>query len=172
MSYMLFELSTPFANIHWSLNKTGLAGSTLQIYNGIALMASFFCCRVIWGSYCTWRFYGDIWAAYSKPYPIYTVVNSTGDGPEGDGLKLTNELPGWLAILFVGSNAALMALNFFWFGKMMETMSRHMRNSKGVEGKDANGHAKEEKMNGFATGGAGVVDGDVMRRSPRKSGKR
>ena len=49
--FLLYELSSPFLNIHWFCDKVGLTGSTVQAVNGALLTSSFFGCRIIWGIY-------------------------------------------------------------------------------------------------------------------------
>jgi hypothetical protein len=41
--------STIFLNIHWFLDKTNRAGSTLQLINGFFLVGSFFAVRLVYG---------------------------------------------------------------------------------------------------------------------------
>ena len=49
--FLLWELSTPFLNIHWFLDKTGRTGSTFQLVNGILLLCTFFGVRIVYGWY-------------------------------------------------------------------------------------------------------------------------
>src|SRR5947208_2485279 len=49
--------------MHWYFDKLNLTGSKLQLYNGIALIATFFCCRVLWGNYQSIFIYRDLWKA-------------------------------------------------------------------------------------------------------------
>ncbi|KAK0516302.1 hypothetical protein JMJ35_000905 [Cladonia borealis] len=51
LSFILYELSTPFLNIHWFLDKTHLTGSTAQFLNGIILITTFAGSRLVWGTY-------------------------------------------------------------------------------------------------------------------------
>ena len=46
--------------------------------------------------------YQDIWAALQKP----------GELP----------VPPWLALAYLGANTVLGCLNFYWFGKMIQTV--------------------------------------------------
>ncbi len=36
--FMLYELSTPFLNIHWFFDKLGMTGTKAQLYNGLLLL--------------------------------------------------------------------------------------------------------------------------------------
>jgi hypothetical protein len=48
---LMFEVSTPFVHMRWLLHKClGKANSTLYKVNGIAMMAIFFACRIVYGS--------------------------------------------------------------------------------------------------------------------------
>ena len=50
---MLYELSTPFLNIHSFFDKLGLTGIRAQLYNGLALLVVFFCCQLVCVKGCT-----------------------------------------------------------------------------------------------------------------------
>ena len=99
---MLYELSTPFLNVHWFCDKLGLTGSKLQLYNGIALIVTFGGCRLIWGSWASWFMLKDVWRAMQEP----------GELP----------VPRWLAAAYLASTLVLSGLNFWWFGKMIQTV--------------------------------------------------
>ena len=45
--FLLYELSTPFLNIHWFCDKLNLTGSKIQLYNGFLLLGTFFLCRLV-----------------------------------------------------------------------------------------------------------------------------
>ena len=49
--FLLWELSTPFLNLNWFLERTSLKGSKLHLINGISLLISFFFARLVYGSY-------------------------------------------------------------------------------------------------------------------------
>lgn len=63
VNFVLYELSTPFLNIHWFLDKLHRTGSRLQWLNGIALLATFAASRLVWGTYQSFWLYRDIWLA-------------------------------------------------------------------------------------------------------------
>ena len=101
-------------------------------------------------------------------------------------------MPLWLGLTYLGSNVMLNTLNFYWFGKMIETVKKRFRTPKDnadakekgeladavvVEGVEldgrvvyeaANGHVKEEEMDGDVKSGkaSGLddVDTDIRRR--------
>lgn len=49
-------------------------------------------------------------------------------------------VPMWLAVVYLGSNVVLNTLNFYWFGKMIETIKKRFTEVKGAKG----GREKEE----------------------------
>ena len=104
INFILYELSTPFLNIHWFMDKVGMTGTQAQLVNGIALIASFGGSRLLWGTYQSINMYSDIWQAYS----------SRGENP----------VPAWLAVAYVVSNTVLSGLNFYWFGRMITTVKK------------------------------------------------
>lgn len=104
LNFVLYELSTPFLNIHWFMDKFGMTGSTAQLVNGIALVTTFGASRLVWGTYQSVRMYQDIWTAFETP----------------GGLPV----PPWLAIAYVVSNTTLSVLNFYWFGRMITTLRK------------------------------------------------
>ncbi|KAL8946108.1 MAG: hypothetical protein Q9222_007450 [Ikaeria aurantiellina] len=114
LNFILYELSTPFLNVHWWLDKVGMTGSALQLVNGIALLTTFGCSRLVWGPYQNYMMYKDIWRAIQNP----------GELP----------VPPWLALAYLGSTTALSALNIYWFGKMIQAVTK--RFEKPREGED------------------------------------
>ncbi|KAL8682650.1 MAG: hypothetical protein Q9186_001337 [Xanthomendoza sp. 1 TL-2023] len=104
LNFILYELSTPFLNIHWWMDKVGMTGSKPQLVNGIALLTTFGSSRLVWGTYQNYRMYKDIWRAIQTP----------GDLP----------VPSWLAVAYLASTTALSVLNFYWFGTMIKTVAK------------------------------------------------
>lgn len=84
------------------MDKLGMTGSTAQLINGLVLVTTFGCSRVIWGTYQSVRMYQDIWEAF----------NTQGGLP----------VPPWLALAYVVANTTLSGLNFYWFGRMIKTV--------------------------------------------------
>ncbi len=117
------ELSTPFVNIHWFLNKSGKAGSTFQIINGVLLTVIFACCRLVWGSYLTIVFFRDVWTALHAPKSSWTEYDYS---PVQRPLRLEHRAPWWLASMFMVSNAIIMSLSTFWFTRMIATIRKHV----------------------------------------------
>ena len=104
LNFVLYELSTPFLNIHWFLDKCRMTGSRFQLVNGIALIASFGASRLVWGSYQTVNMYRDVWRALQTP----------GELP----------VPPWLALAYLVANTMLSGLNFWWFSRMIVTVRK------------------------------------------------
>lgn len=55
--FILYELSTPFLNFNWFMDKLGWTGSKIQLLNGLVLISTFFGARIAYGfsmSYQTW----------------------------------------------------------------------------------------------------------------------
>jgi TLC domain len=120
----MFELSTPFLNIHLFLNQLDRSGTSIQLYNGIALMTSFFCARLLYGGYWSIRWYMDVFYVLQNPHdgiPEISSFSPTNIRPDAIS-KTTETLPLWLIAVFMTSNTLLNALNFIWFGKMIQTL--------------------------------------------------
>lgn len=130
-----------------------MTGSRAQWYNGMALLFSFFACRLVWGTWQTVVVYGDMWnalqqtwSAAAAPLSEAMSVNANVFHPARDGSLCVNEacvhanveitkfkeytaggVPTWLVLTYVGSNLILNFLNFFWFSKMVETVLKRFR---------------------------------------------
>ncbi|KAI9764433.1 MAG: hypothetical protein M1840_008456 [Geoglossum simile] len=132
-TFILYELSSPFLNFHWFFDKVNMTGSRPQFYNGLALLVTFFSCRLVWGTYQSVRVYQDVWAALQNPGTDHRNSTSVpGVSPplhyseEGGIMRFAGPqvIPVWLAITYLGSNVILNTLNFFWFGKMIDAVKK------------------------------------------------
>jgi hypothetical protein len=125
INFVLYELSTPFLNIHWFLDKFGLTGSTAQLINGILLIGSFFGARLVWGVYQSYLIYNDVWMAWhmqstdALASTCAKIFKSTRLGTVIDTPLKCRVLPTWLGVLYIGANTALTLLNVYWFSKMV-----------------------------------------------------
>ncbi|KAK3170631.1 hypothetical protein OEA41_002712 [Lepraria neglecta] len=123
-----------------------MTGSRPQWYNGIVLLFSFFCCRLLWGAYQSIRVYQDVWAAlhYDPIIKSKPVFEPAKDSNEMMIMRFSGEyvVPTWLACVYLGSNIVLNTLNFYWFGKMIETIKKRFRD--GGNKKRGAGEEKEE----------------------------
>ncbi|KAF9192545.1 hypothetical protein BGZ51_005341 [Haplosporangium sp. Z 767] len=97
--FLMFELSTPFLNIHWFMDKLGMTGSIYQLINGIVLLSVFFCARIVFGLYMSYQTYLNV-------------------------LPVLEQVPWHLVIIYSVANVVLNALNLFWFYKMIESLMK------------------------------------------------
>jgi hypothetical protein len=132
-TFILYELSSPFLNVHWFCDKLNMTGSTLQFANGIVLLFTFFSCRLCWGTYHSIRVFSDIYHAYTAGAVTLNdpetgkLSNNTVVGNAGfkhDVLQFAEgqTVPLWLAFAYLASNLTLNGLNWFWFSKMIATL--------------------------------------------------
>jgi hypothetical protein len=131
--FLLYELSSPFLNIHWFCDKLNLTGSVYQAVNGAFLTTTFFCCRILWGNYSSVLVFNDVYKAITQGYttPKYVMDKMTEFPHHGDlnhplgqttAFMETRYLPLWLGASYLASNIVLNLLNFFWFSKMVQTI--------------------------------------------------
>ncbi|KAL2020691.1 hypothetical protein VTK56DRAFT_8087 [Thermocarpiscus australiensis] len=142
-TFILYELSTPFLNVHWFFDKLNMTGSKPQLYNGIALLVTFFSCRLVWGTWQSALVYVDMWRAVQRgPDAAYLAAafsNSTvaaaaaSDDVDQNPLFFAlyaKPVPVWLATVYVASNVVLNALNWHWFFKMIRAVRKRFEPPK------------------------------------------
>lgn len=158
--FILYELSSPFLNFHWFLDKLQLTGSNYQLFNGIILMSTFFGCRLVWGALNSYWVFQDMWQAFqhghligdsdlglrlglNQPAKPLTTENSA---PVSDIMRFAGDrhLPLWLPLSYLASNIVLNLLNYYWFGKMIETIRKRFDPPFGTKGLDKDTKAKKE----------------------------
>jgi hypothetical protein len=88
-----------------------MTGSKAQLVNGITLLTTFFCSRVLWGNYQSFLIYRDVWTALHSNEVVEKKLS----------------LPLWLVVVYLGSNTVLNFLNVYWFGKMVETVRKRFQ---------------------------------------------
>ncbi|KAI0280522.1 TLC domain-containing protein, partial [Russula aff. rugulosa BPL654] len=88
--FILWELSTPFLNIHWYGDKTGQTGSPLQLVNGLILISTFASARLAM-------------ALSSYSYQFLQTVFEVRDG-----------LSSAIFASYICGNLTLNGLNVFW----------------------------------------------------------
>jgi hypothetical protein len=157
-TFILYELSSPFLNIHWFCDKLNMTGSKLQLYNGILLLATFFGCRLCWGSYQSVRVFSDVYRAITAGEAVLQdsgldkLSNSTTVDPSAvptlDMMHFAGDrtVPLWLAACYLLSNFTLNGLNWFWFGKMIETIRKRFDPPLGTKKAEAKDSAKEQVL--------------------------
>lgn len=152
-TFILWELSSPFLNVHWFCDKLGLTGSKLQLYNGITLIATFASCRLIWGTYNSVLVAKDMWAAVDyTPVTAATIApalaeNATFPAQYAETMHhvtAATTLPLWIPVIYLGSNLTLNSLNFYWFFKMIDAVRKRF---------DPKEQAKEKKESGGPVAG-------------------
>jgi hypothetical protein len=116
-----------------------MTGSKPQLYNGIALLATFFLCRLVWGTWQSAVVYVDMWHSIRRaPSQEYlaklasssSFSNSTVTGPDQNPMfffrsnKTIEPVPVWLTAVYLASNLVLNALNWHWFFKMITAVRK------------------------------------------------
>ncbi|KAI0012879.1 TLC domain-containing protein [Xylariaceae sp. FL0662B] len=141
-NFILWELSSPFLNIHWFFDKLGMTGSRAQLYNGLMLIFTFFSCRLVWGTYQSFLVARDLWTSlHSKPMVFATILpedadNATFPSQYAHTMQFVSDsthVPYWLAAVYVGSNLTLNSLNFYWFFKMIDAVRKRFEPKEKVE---------------------------------------
>ncbi|ORY30386.1 TRAM/LAG1/CLN8 homology domain-containing protein, partial [Naematelia encephala] len=97
--FLLWELSTPFLNIHWFMDKLALSQShpTLYLANALVFMLVFFLARIVYGGYQSFLVIQVMW-------------------------QKRHEIPLHLHLIYTLGNLSLNALNWLWFSKMVKKM--------------------------------------------------
>ncbi len=121
INFVLYELSTPFVNAHWFLDKSGLTGTTIQLVNGILLMACFFGCRIVWGWYQSGNLYRDMWHT-GILHCSSTILLRRQKTERG-----CQEVDVWLSFLFLAANTVLSCLNLYWFSLIIRAIQKRFR---------------------------------------------
>ncbi|KAF2157195.1 DUF887-domain-containing protein [Myriangium duriaei CBS 260.36] len=153
--FLLYELSSPFNNFHWFLDKLHLTGSFYQWINGIVLILTFFFCRLVWGNINSVVVFYDMYNALRSGrvttdlslYPDPVAQRLSGVlADEKDVYRFTagRPLPLWLATSYLTANVVLNSLNIYWMGKMIETIRKRFDPPFGTKGVGKGKKAKVE----------------------------
>ncbi|RDW77859.1 hypothetical protein BP5796_05711 [Coleophoma crateriformis] len=129
LNFIMYEISTPFLNIHWFLDKFNMTGTKIQLYNGLLLVSTFVLSRLVWGSFNIIRMTYDVWTtARSAGIDLDSTYATNGSS---DGFLSGKENSGdprpfetWLAGVFIGGNIVLWSLNVFWLGQMIKALRK------------------------------------------------
>ncbi|KAJ1961826.1 hypothetical protein GGI12_003024 [Dipsacomyces acuminosporus] len=77
--FIMFEASTIFLNINWWLDKLGMTGSKLQLYNASVLLFLYLTVRIMFGTYMSYCMFEDLKAHGTNTpaglYYFYRVAN-------------------------------------------------------------------------------------------------
>ncbi|ORY02399.1 DUF887-domain-containing protein [Basidiobolus meristosporus CBS 931.73] len=103
--FLMYELSTPFLNINWFMDKLGYTGSRMQLINGICLLSTFFLARIVFG----------FWSSYE----VFVGVKAVRD-----------QVPIYLMVLYGVANVVLNLLNIVWFVKMIQAVASRFTTKK------------------------------------------
>ncbi|CAB4424859.1 unnamed protein product [Rhizophagus irregularis] len=128
--FLMFEISTPFLNIHWFMDKLGLTGTLPQLINGVCLLTSFFCARIIFGFYMSYHTFQSV-------------------------LQVIDKIPLFLCVIYGTANIILNCLNVYWFVKMIEALlkrfdktgeKKHHKHHHHNDGKSIKSDGKTKKL--------------------------
>lgn len=182
--FILYELSSPFLNIHWALDKLDMTGSNTQLVNGVFLMSSFFGSRLVWGVWKSYCVFSDVFRAIAfQETPAgkaWLKATSLAQPTAGASIKDLSasaevmryvngkEIPYWYAITYLGSNAILTLLNIYWFGQMIKTIRKRFEPPFGTKqiGK------KNETIMGRGVDEDGVRSVEVASKEVRRRAKK
>ncbi|CAG8779002.1 13054_t:CDS:2, partial [Racocetra persica] len=119
--FLMYEISTPFLNVHWFMDKLGLGGTLPHTINGVCLLTSFFFVRIIYGCYMS--------------YQVFLAV-----------LPVVSQIPVFLCVLYGTANIMLNCLNVYWFVKMIAYVSRPSAKYNVSDGHSSKSHSKVKKQ--------------------------
>ena len=122
--FVLYAMSTPFLNLHWYFDKCNMTGGNAQLVNGIALLVTFFGSRLVWGTYQSVKVYQDL-GHILRTHEF--EIKSATPGSAMTRFSKEQVLPLWLAYTYLASNTLLMLLNFYWFWRMIDTVTNRFR---------------------------------------------
>lgn len=94
LGFLLWELSTPFLNIHWFLDKMGKTGSMAQLVNAAFLLSTYVLARLTFGVYNSYSWF------VATNFPAKPIVPA---------------IPLGLRLFYSIGNVTLNTLNFVWF---------------------------------------------------------
>ena len=107
--FLIWEASTPFVYARWALHTAGLSSTPLYTAAGLAMTATFFAARIVFGLGASARWWAV--AARELRAPLFGVNGGS--------------IPPSVLIGYNIANVAMNSLNLFWFGKMVASIVRH-----------------------------------------------
>jgi hypothetical protein len=104
--YALYEISTPFLHIRWTLIKMKVTNKSLKNTIDVILIISYFCCRIVWG---------QLIGNYLCTYDLYNnfILNTESD------IIVPSKPLSWFIILNV---QILNILSIYWFSLMFRKL--------------------------------------------------
>lgn len=123
--FLLWELSTPFLNIHWFLDKVGLTGSSYQLVNALFLLSSYILARLTFGVYNSYSWFKHV------NFPSQPHVPA---------------IPVHIKVFYSVGNVVLNTLNFVWFRAMIAAVLKRFDGGAGAKGKKEKKAVEEKKQ--------------------------
>lgn len=111
--FLIFELSTLFVNTHWIIEKLGYGGTKLILVNDVIGFIIYVVVRLLFGPYLTFKFASDLYAERHRVKLSFAILASLG--------HITTH-----------------TLNFYWFFKLLKSVTKSFNTRK---------HAKKIKTN-------------------------
>lgn len=105
LSFLTWELSTPFLNIHWFLDKLFLTGSWMQLVCAVFLLISYVSVRLVLGIFQTFKIISLVWDP-------------------------ANNVPPFQRTLYTVGPIVLDFLNYLWFFKMLRAVQKRFLPAK------------------------------------------
>lgn len=122
--FLLWELSTPFLNIHWFMDKVNMTGTAAQRINGLLLLFSFVTSRLLYGTYQSTKILSDVWSSHG-PQSLLLPKNSPSSLSEP-------AVPTWLAVVCTIASLVLHSLNVYWLILMIHAIRKRFRVSNRI----------------------------------------
>ncbi|RUO96146.1 TLC domain-containing protein, partial [Jimgerdemannia flammicorona] len=138
--FLMFELSTPFLNINWFMDKLGMTGSIAQLINGFFLLSTFFFARLVFGFYMSFQTYRefsesslDVLAVIDRVPMFRKQISPTSFGcahllfpqaPQPNPFPLRTLT---VCIIYGLANVVLSLLNTYWFWQMVKSLARRFQ---------------------------------------------
>ncbi|KAJ2866995.1 hypothetical protein GGH94_001162 [Coemansia aciculifera] len=104
-SFIMFEASTIFLNMNWWMDKLGMTGSRLQLYNACTLLFLYLTVRLIFGVYMSYHLFADLDANGSS-------------------------MPIALRYFYRIANYSIILLSYYWFYLMIAAVRKRFSPSK------------------------------------------
>jgi len=128
-----------------------MTGTSVQLYNGILLIFTFFSCRLVYGTYQSYKVFHDVYGAIG--------FDTASLNEKGGLLLFANEktvVPTWLAGSYLFSNMVLNSLNFYWFVKMIQAVTKRFTPAVKEEGESKGAEETSSTSTGLKTSSAGL----------------
>lgn len=147
----------------------------------------FFSCRLVWGTYQSASVYYDVWqilhmdtaAVFREGQSLGGNIGAnlfnTRDGQlclgnkscvaaQSEVMKFTtvdSYIPWWIIAIYLVSNVTLNALNWYWFGKMIETVRKRFEGKPHDEFSKERRDSEKERRKSVVEHAADTLDREV-----------